>query len=509
MVSVDRERQTMAHDSNTKTTAPNTSTAHTHHLASGEVAAAEPTLFPEITQLQRTVGNRVMSSRTDLLSRQLLHTSNRSNVVQRVWPFSSKQTMPIADARMELQQLDFSASMAESLWQAENTPAAGQKALDELISIQTKIKALKSTVSDGKYSGADAEKKTEFMREVEDSLAQVASKITTTRQAINALKLQATVASTGASSYPMGGMQGPQSGFDKGMDTMTGGAKTGLHAFQGSKAFETGTRSGQLLGAQNKSAMWENATGGELETNAVQETGRGGVQGFLDSISKFVTSIKESIFNISWVKKIIDFLEPLKNYTFLIGILSDAYSLYSAYDRYTALKAGSDDATTTGATDDVAQSLMYGYAKVKRALYWNIGKFGIGLSKTIARLVTLLTGGATALVTESIALAADLATAAMTLGRKAKGIYKAIRGTRGKARLQNAGVIYDRAMQGDARALKLMIALKPFGLLSTIKNKTFINNIPTTEHEMLPWMQTNATDRRKVVQELADKLKSQ
>jgi hypothetical protein len=97
----------------------------------------------------------------------------------------------------------------------------------------------------------------------------------------------------------------------------------------------------------------------------------------------------------------------------------------------------------------------------------------------------------------------------MTIGRKAKGIFKSIRGTRGKARGQNAGMIYDSAMQGDKRALKLIIAFKPFGMVASLKDKVSYANIPTTEPEMLTFLHAKSSDRKDIVTVIGEKLKSQ
>lgn len=460
-------------------------------------------MLSEMAMLQGMIGNAAVMRQPELISRTLLSQSNRQ-AVQR-WPWSDK-TPPLDDAEAQLNSFGMDAYSANMTWTIDNTSSAGAAALQQLKAIDTKVKALKTSVAGGKYKSAgDKARQGDFVTRADEEISNIAGYITSTTEAISRLKLQEAITSTGAGSYVGGTGPGPKDPTDK----IKAAGQTGLHTYQAGAAVERGTRSAQLLGAQNKSAMYENATGGDLEVNAVQETGRSGVQGFLDNLSQFVTSIKEKIFNISWVKKLIDFLEPLKNWTFLFSTLSDAYSLYSTYGRYSALKSGADDASASGSTDDLAKSLVYGFAKVKRALYWHITKFGLSLSRSIARTVTLLTGGATALVTESIALAADLATAVMTLGRKAKGIFKAIRGTRGKARAQNAEMIYDSAMKGDKRALKLIIAFKPFGMVASIKDKVSITSIPTTEPEMLTFLHSKAGNRKDIIAEIGENLKSQ
>jgi hypothetical protein len=462
-----------------------------------------PVVLSDMAALQGMIGNAAVMRQPELLSRTLLSNSNRQ-AVQR-WPWSDK-TPPLDDAEGQLNTLSMDAYSANSLWTVANTSAAGSTALEQIKAIDKKLKALKTSVAGGKYkTPEDKGRQADFAARADAELSNIAGYITTTTQAVGALKLQEAITATGAASHAGGAAPGPKDPMDKIKDA----GRLGGNAYQATSAVERGTRSAQLLGAQNKKAMFDNATGGDLEVNAVKKTGEGGVQGFLDSLSQFVTSIKEKIFNISWVKKLIDFLEPLKNWTFLIGALADAYSLYSTYDRYSALKAGADDASASGSADDLAKSLIYGFAKVKRALYWNITKFGLSLSKSIARIVTLLTGGATALVTESIALAADLASAVMTIGRKAKGIFKAIRGTRGKARGQNAEMIYDSAMKGDKRALKLIIAFKPFGMVASLKDKVSYANIPTAEPEMLTFLHAKSSDRKAIVAAIGDKLKSQ
>ncbi len=99
----------------------------------------------------------------------------------------------------------------------------------------------------------------------------------------------------------------------------------------------------------------------------------------------------------------------------------------------------------------------YGFAKTKRGFWLRVVKAAISLGQVISRLITVLSGGTTAFVTETIALAGSLSSGVIKLGQSLKGIYKMIIGKRGKRRIESANWIVDAALDGDEEMLQFMI----------------------------------------------------
>jgi len=99
----------------------------------------------------------------------------------------------------------------------------------------------------------------------------------------------------------------------------------------------------------------------------------------------------------------------------------------------------------------------YGFAKTKRGFWLRVAKAAISVGQVIARLITLLTGGMAGLVSEAVVVSTSLSQGVIKVGQSLKGIYKMIRGTRGKRRVESANYIVDGAIDGDKELLQFMI----------------------------------------------------
>lgn len=132
--------------------------------------------------------------------------------------------------------------------------------------------------------------------------------------------------------------------------------------------------------------------------------------------------------------------------------------------------------------NNLAEAAWYGYSKVKRLVRMLILKISLKLIKIVSHIITLVTGGTSALVTESLALAASSASALKTLIVSGKGIYKFFKGTRGVNRAKNAGTMFNLAKSGNTDAAALIIKMNPFDGFSDkakswIKKKVGVSTI--------------------------------
>lgn len=87
----------------------------------------------------------------------------------------------------------------------------------------------------------------------------------------------------------------------------------------------------------------------------------------------------------------------------------------------------------------------YGIAKLARRQFSNFYLGAMNFVRGISRIVSLLTGGTAALVTEAINQTAGIAAAVHEFARNAKGVYKWLVGTRSVARKTRAAMLIWRA----------------------------------------------------------------
>ncbi len=108
----------------------------------------------------------------------------------------------------------------------------------------------------------------------------------------------------------------------------------------------------------------------------------------------------------------------------------------------------------------------YAWRKTSRAFGKTLFKAIMKILKWIAHAVTMFSGGASAIVTESIALAADAARFITIIGEKIKGFGKWVTNKRGANRQANADELVTLAMKGDDSAIQTIMDVYPFDLVN-------------------------------------------
>lgn len=104
----------------------------------------------------------------------------------------------------------------------------------------------------------------------------------------------------------------------------------------------------------------------------------------------------------------------------------------------------------------------YAYKKTRRAFIYSMTKIALKIVRMIALIITLLTGGTSAVVTASIAAIAAAVETSTLLFRKIKGLGKLMMGTRGKNREKNAEQLVKLAKGGRDDAAQTIIDVDPF-----------------------------------------------
>ncbi len=188
------------------------------------------------------------------------------------------------------------------------------------------------------------------------------------------------------------------------------------------------------------------------------------------SLKDALTSVTDTSTDIG-SGKIIDGLEKVLEVfnvppiNILLSIGSLIFRIVSAKTKYTHMKAfktlmegnKGDTKLRKGALADKQTIGSYGYAKTKRGFWLRVVKAAINVGEIIARMITVLSGGASALVTEATAVAMGLSNGIIKVGQSLKGIYKMIMGKRGKRRNESANWIVDGALDGDVELLQFML----------------------------------------------------
>ena len=233
----------------------------------------------------------------------------------------------------------------------------------------------------------------------------------------------------------------------------------GKYGYMGAKAtgvidtvlFGTGARSA-VLAAQD---LQKAAEGANVKSEASGE----GVFGFIMKLSETVLKPALVVINALVLLKTIKVTKDRRRYM-------KAYKKLLGKDSSADIKKAKKSSTPLQENAVIA---AYGYAKTRRGFWLNLIRSIVTAGQIIARLATFLTGGMATLVTEAVNASMGLAKASVRLGQIIKGIYKRIRGTRGKRRLEGANAIVDKAMQGDKAMLQLMVDLEPFSTMFWFK----------------------------------------
>jgi hypothetical protein len=154
----------------------------------------------------------------------------------------------------------------------------------------------------------------------------------------------------------------------------------------------------------------------------------------------------------------------------------------------------------------------YGFAKTKRGFWMRVIKAAITVGQILARLITILSGGTAALISEAVGASLSLSQGVIKVGQSLKGIYKMIIGKRGKRRLEGANTIVDLAIDGNQDMLKFLVEGEVFGKAYWFtRNKKFKDeaegDIPKERYEALEKLATKPQniDEMKEYLKLAEK----
>ncbi|GEM_PF-1331191 len=234
-------------------------------------------------------------------------------------------------------------------------------------------------------------------------------------------------------------------------------------------------------------------------TDTASDVGSDGIQGLLGKVADF-------------------FDAPPMNV--IIPVAALIYRIYAAVQKYKHMKAfkglmgknGGDVKSAkkrSTALKDKGAIGAYGFAKTKRGFWLRVIKAALTLGQLIARVVTLLTGGTAALISETVAIGTSLSNGIIKVGQSLKGIYKMIVGKRGKRRLESANWMIDAALDGDQEMLQFLLdggyLTSPFLFIrkqkymdeaewSTDKDRlgklAILSKRPKTTDEMLTYLKT-------------------
>ena len=289
--------------------------------------------------------------------------------------------------------------------------------------------------------------------------------------------------------------------------------------------------SAELIAGQDRGKMYEKAQtryGERPEKPAAPDPDGSRTSALfapLKEVSGQVKSFKHAAADtvFGWLEPFLSFLDTVPGVNILSGLVMSGKGAYDSYKRRKAfaeanttastnIKAKQDaSATPTKADLEVQKSADYAYKKSNRAFWEGIGKFVTTVAKYILRLITILTGGTSALVTETGALLIEIGQGALSLGHKVKGGIKRLFGMRGRNRRLNATTVYNHAKAGDPVALKLVMDLKPYGTWASIKAKLpGTTSPPSTPDQMLAYLNAHAkgAEQKALILEIANKMKS-
>lgn len=145
-----------------------------------------------------------------------------------------------------------------------------------------------------------------------------------------------------------------------------------------------------------------------------------------------------------------------------LSIVKNAYDLYTANNARNAFIEAQKGVADSG-KKDMIDAAKHGVEKVTRKTYGAV----LGVVKSIIDLAAFLIGLLGGPIGAAWAVVTHLATGALsalaTAGKKIKGAWKILTGTRGKHRAKSAKTVLKEALDGDPVALKLLLSLGVVG----------------------------------------------
>ncbi len=205
-------------------------------------------------------------------------------------------------------------------------------------------------------------------------------------------------------------------------------------------------------------------------------SGAGGGHHAAGALSSFWSTLKEwTGKGLGWLQEnihhLFTFLEPLLvaiglDFALLIKTIKDLKDKRALRNE---LEDQKKEAESADPESPLTQAVLHSYGKVKRNVitkYVNVVNSIIGI---VGRLVTILSGGVGAIVGESLTILKNFVSIAQKAYRTGKGIYKYIRGTKGKGRAASAKTFLTEAAEGNLKAARILQTMDLWGKVQKAK----------------------------------------
>jgi hypothetical protein len=162
----------------------------------------------------------------------------------------------------------------------------------------------------------------------------------------------------------------------------------------------------------------------------------------------------------------------------MLGLIKKIYDVVTAgYDMF-ALERAKDDMEKKQAANigpmresdaNLLEATQHGYSKVRRRFWEGVYKLISQIIKVVAHLITVLSGGTAAMVSELVAFGATILEGVVKVVHKVKGFFKWLLNKRGAHRQQSGERIVDSALKKELTALQLLVSLDPMGMIGRQK----------------------------------------
>jgi len=159
-----------------------------------------------------------------------------------------------------------------------------------------------------------------------------------------------------------------------------------------------------------------------------------------------------------------------------VGLITRIYDAIRGYLEMRGLKDAHDKlaekqktAALSPTEENLKEATAHGFGKVKRRFYKAVYLVVSSVVKVVSHLITLLSGGTAAMVSELVAIGATVLEGIKVLYEKGKGFIKWLLNKRGVHRQQSATRILESAYGRDPVALQLLIDLDPMGFIGREK----------------------------------------
>ncbi len=195
-------------------------------------------------------------------------------------------------------------------------------------------------------------------------------------------------------------------------------------------------------------------------------------------LSNFLSTIKEWIgkgpsFGMGKIDIAMGFLSPVVTAVGidLLELFRYIYLLKTQRALLKELKAEKKTITEKGDSSDLAKAVLHSYGKINRSVNTKWISVIKGILGMVGRLITLVSGGTAALVSEALVILKDIMSLAQVAFRSVKGIYKYVKGTKGKGRATSARTFLLSAASGEKLAARFLLKMDLYGIVQKATKK--------------------------------------